>query len=69
METKFHKQYKEMREPKKMNLNQLIWKLIKLRYKHGNLPVKTWIQYEGFCDLYEPQFRKTHGEGKIITIY
>ena len=58
-----------MREPKKMNLNQLIWKLIKLRYKHGNLPVKTWIQYEGFCDLYEPEFRKTYGEGKIIAIF
>ena len=69
METKFNKQYKEMREPKKMNLNQLIWKLIKLRYKHGNLPVKTWIQYEGFCDLYEPQLQKMYGEGEFITIY
>ena len=59
-----------MREPKKMNLNQLIWKLIKLRYKHGNLPVKTWVQYQGFCDLYEPQYeRHISGEEEFISIY
>ena len=34
------------REPKKMTVSQLIWKLIKLRFKYGNLPVKTWIQYQ-----------------------
>ena len=63
------KLYKEKREPKEMNVNQLIWKLIKLRFKHGNLPVKTWIQYEGFCDLYEPQLEKKYGEGNFISIY
>jgi hypothetical protein len=31
------------REPKKMNVRQIIWKLIKLWFKHGNLPVRTWV--------------------------
>lgn len=69
MEKSFHKQYKEKREPKKMTLNQMIWKLIKLRFKYGNLPVKTWIQFEGFCDLYEPQLVKQYGESNFISIY
>lgn len=44
------------RFPKEMTVMQMIWKLLKLWLKHGNKTVKTWVQYEGFCDLYEPQY-------------
>lgn len=58
------------REPKEMTVMQMVWKLLKLRIKHGNLPVKTWVQYEGFCDMYEPQVEKhVYGEPKFISIY
>lgn len=58
------------REPKEMNVRQIIWKLIKLWFKHGNLPVRTWVQYQGWCDLYEPEYEgHIFGEGKFISIY
>jgi hypothetical protein len=58
------------REPKKMNVKQFIWKLIKLWFKHGNLPVRTWVQYQGWRDLYEPEYEgHIYGEGKFISIY
>ena len=58
------------REPKKMNVRQIIWKLIKLWFKHGNLPVRTWVQYQGWCDLYEPEYEgHISSEGKFISIY
>lgn len=64
------KLYKEKRESKKMNVRQIIWKLIKLWLKHGNLPVRTWVQYEGWCDLYEPKYEgHIFGEEKFISIY
>lgn len=58
------------REPKEMTVSQLIWKLIKLRFKHGNLLVKTWKQYHGWVDLYEP-FYEGHldYENKFVSIY
>lgn len=59
-----------IKEPNEMNVRQLIWKLIKLWFKHGNLSVKTWIQYEGWCDLYEPQYvSHIYGEKDFISIY
>lgn len=39
-----------------MKVRTLIWSLLKLYFKHGNMPVKTWVQYEGFCDMYYPRF-------------
>jgi hypothetical protein len=58
------------RELKEMTVSQLIWKLIKLRFKYGNLLVKTWVQYQGWCDLYEPEYEgHIFGEGKFISIY
>lgn len=64
------KLYKEKREPKEMNVRQIIWKLIKLWFKHGNLPVRTWVQYQGWCDLYEPEYEgHIFGEEEFISIY
>lgn len=60
---------KRVIEPKKMNVRQIIWKLIKLWFKHGNLPVRTWVQYQGWCDLYEPQWCHVYGEKGFISIY
>ena len=58
------------REPKRMTVMQLIWKLLKLRFKHGNVNVKTWVQYEGFCDLYEPEYENhVYGEEPFISVY
>ena len=58
------------REPKEMTVMQMVWKLLKLRIRHGNLPIKTWVQHEGFCNLYEPQLEKhVYGEPKFISIY
>lgn len=53
------------RKPKKMNLRDLIWKLLKLYFRYGNLRVKTWVQYEGFVDLYEPQIERDN----FVSIY
>lgn len=62
------KKYK--RELKEMTVSQLIWKLIKLRFKYGNLPVKTWVQYQGWCDLYEPGYEgHINYENHFISIY
>lgn len=55
-------------EPKEMTVGQLIWKLIKLYFKYGNLPVKTWIQYQGWSDLYEPDY-ENYGGNHFISIY
>jgi len=58
------------REPKRMTVSQLIWKLIKLRFKYGNLPVKTWIQYQGWGDLYEPYYEgHINYANHFISIY
>jgi len=58
------------REPKEMTVSQLIWKLIKLRFKYGNLPVKTWIHYQGWGDLYEPGYEGHINYGNhFISIY
>lgn len=58
------------RKKMKMTVMQMIWKLLKLRIKHGNVPVKTWVQYEGFVDLYEPQCEcHVFGEDPFISIY
>lgn len=58
------------REPKEMNVRQIIWKLIKLWLKHGNVPVRTWVQYQGWRDLYEPKYEAhISSEGKFISIY
>ena len=56
-------------ERRKMTVMRFIWKLLKLRIKYGNVPVKTWIQYQGFCDLFEPELRMPTEIGKIIAIY
>lgn len=58
------------REPMEMSVMQMIWKLLKLRLKCGNVPVKTWVQYQGFCNLYEPQVEEhIYGMDKFISIY
>ena len=58
------------REVKEMTVSQLIWKLIKLRFKYGNLPVKTWVQCQGWCDLYEPGYEGHINYGNhFISIY
>jgi hypothetical protein len=58
------------RYPKEMTVNQMIWKLIKLRLKYGNLPIKTWVQSQRFCDMYEPQYeRYIKNTEKFISIY
>ena len=54
------------RKPKKMSLSDIIWLLIKLWLKHGNVDVKTWVQNEGFVDLYEPKFEPHRN---IVSIY
>ena len=54
------------RKPKKMTLSDIIWVLIKLWFKHGNVDVKTWVQNEGFVDLYEPKFEPHRN---IVSIY
>ena len=61
---------KNKREAKEMTVVQLIWKLLKLRIKHGNVPVKTWVQYEGFVNLYEPEYEcHVFGEDPFISVY
>ena len=58
------------RELKEMTVSQLIWKLIKLRFKYGNLLVKTWVQGQGWCDLYEPGYEGHINYGNhFISIY
>ena len=58
------------KETKEMTLTRLILKLIRLRFKHGNLPVRTWVQYQGWCNLYEPKYvGDVESEGKFISIY
>lgn len=58
------------RELKKMTVSQLIWKLIKLRFKYGNLQVKTWVQGQGWSDLYEPGYEGHINYGNhFISIY
>lgn len=55
---------------KEMTVSQLIWKLIKLRFKYGNLLVKTWVQSQGWCDLYEPGYEGHINYGNnFISIY
>lgn len=55
---------------KEMTVSQLIWKLIKLRFKYGNLLVKTWVQGQGWCDLYEPGYEGHINYGNnFISIY
>ena len=58
------------RSPKEMTVCMMICKLLRLWLKHGNKAVKTWVQYEGFCDLYEPQYEcHVFGEDSFISIY
>jgi len=58
------------RELKKMTVSQLIWRLIKLRFKYGNLQVKTWVQGQGWSDLYEPGYEGHINYGNhFISIY
>ena len=58
------------REPKEMTVSQLIWKLLKLRFKYGNLLVKTWKQYQGWVDLYEPFYEgRADYENHFVSIY
>lgn len=55
---------------KEMTVSQLIWRLIKLRFKYGNLLVKTWVQGQGWCDLYEPGYEGHINYGNnFISIY
>lgn len=58
------------RELKEMTVSQLIWRLIKLRFKYGNLLVKTWVQGQGWSDLYEPGYEGYINHGNhFISIY
>lgn len=58
------------RELKEMTVSQLIWSLIKLRFKYGNLLVKTWVQGQGWSDLYEPGYEGHINYGNhFISIY
>lgn len=45
------------REPKEMNVRQIIWKLIKLWFKHGNLPVRSGYNIKGGAICMNPNMK------------
>lgn len=55
--------------PTEMTVWQMICKLFILLIKHGNIKVKTWLQYQGFVNLYEPRYFANQVEKPFVCIF